>query len=151
MYLRNLKSVELFLIPELINGAKKLGWPPVVGLPPPKKNPISYHTDYLSLSMCTRFPAIFGCSFKWRLRSSNPGEGEDVGIWEGMVPFERPLVSYYRPSTGLLIIPPGSISTRLLEILDCSFEWGLRTPNIWEGELVGGRDNTVRKSDGEFL
>jgi len=32
-----------------------------------------------------------------------------------------------------------SISTRLPEILDCSFQWGLRTPNFGEGEAVGGR------------
>jgi len=29
--------------------------------------------------MCTRFPAIFDCSFEWGLRTSNLGEGEAVG------------------------------------------------------------------------
>ena len=33
---------------------------------------------------------------------------------------------------------------------DWSFGW-VRTPNLVEGEAVGGRDGTVRKSDGEFL
>ena len=32
-----------------------------------------------------------------------------------------------------------SISTRLPGILDCSFQWGLRTPDFGEGEAVGGR------------
>jgi len=32
-----------------------------------------------------------------------------------------------------------SISTRLPEILDCSFQWGLRTLNFGEGEAVGSR------------
>jgi len=27
----------------------------------------------------------------------------------------------------------------------------VRTPNLGEGEAVGGRDGTVRKSEGEFL
>ena len=31
-----------------------------------------------------------------------------------------------------------SVSTPLPEILDCSFEWGLRTPILGEGEAVGG-------------
>jgi len=34
---------------------------------------------------------------------------------------------------------------------DCSFGVGLRTPNLGEGEAVGGRDGTVRKSDYDFL
>ena len=36
----------------------------------------AYHTDYLS--MCTRFPAIFDCSFEWRLRTPKLGDGEAV-------------------------------------------------------------------------
>jgi len=32
-----------------------------------------------------------------------------------------------------------SISTQLPEILDCSFQWGLRTPDFAEGEAVRGR------------
>jgi len=31
-----------------------------------------------------------------------------------------------------------SISSRLPEILDCSFQWGLRTPDFGEGEAVEG-------------
>jgi len=27
----------------------------------------------------------------------------------------------------------------------------VQTPNLGEGEAVGGRDGTVRKSEGEFL
>jgi len=34
---------------------------------------------------------------------------------------------------------------------NCSFGLGLRTPNLGEGEAVGGRDGAVRKSVGEFL
>jgi len=34
---------------------------------------------------------------------------------------------------------------------DCSFGVGWRTPNLGEGEAVGGRDGTVRKSDCDFL
>jgi len=52
-----------------------------------------------------------------------------------MVPFERALVSSYK--LYIHIIPP--IWTRLPEILDCSFQWGLRTPNFGEGEAVEGR------------
>ena len=33
---------------------------------------------------------------------------------------------------------------------DWSFGWGAN-PNLGEGEAVGGRDGTVRKSDGGFL
>jgi len=29
--------------------------------------------------------------------------------------------------------------TRFLAIFDCSFEWGLPTPNLGEGKAVGGR------------
>ena len=31
-----------------------------------------------------------------------------------------------------------------------SFGWGVN-PQSWEGEAVGGRDGTVRKSEGDFL
>jgi len=36
-------------------------------------------------------------------------------------------------------------------IFDGSFEWELRTPNLGEGEAVGGRDVIVRKSAGEAV
>jgi len=65
-----------------------------------------------------------------------------------MVPFERVLVSSYKSSMYTYY---SSISTCLPEILDCSFQWGLRTHNLGEGEFVEGRDGTVRKSVGEFL
>jgi len=32
-----------------------------------------------------------------------------------------------------------SLRTRFPAILDCIFEWGLRTLNLEEGEAVGGR------------
>ena len=48
-----------------------------------------------------------------------------------------------------------SISTRLAEILDCSFQWGSITPDFGEGEAIEGqgthRDGTVRKNVGGFL
>jgi len=34
---------------------------------------------------------------------------------------------------------------------DCRFGVGLRTPNLGEGEAIGGRDGTVRKSVCDFL
>ena len=45
-----------------------------------------------------------------------------------MVLFEKALVSSYEPSR--LHTYYSSISTRLPEILDCSFQLGLRTPNF---------------------
>jgi len=78
--------------------------------PPKKKNLYAYHTD--CLSMYTRFPAVFDCSFEWGLRTPNLGEGE--------VPFERALVSSYRPS-----IVPFHLSLPVSEILPLLF---CRTP-----------------------
>jgi len=62
-----------------------------------------------------------------------------------MVLFERALVTSYYPSIH------SSISTHLPEILDCSFQWGLQTPDFGEGEAVGVGDGTARKIVGEFL
>jgi len=39
----------------------------------------------------------------------------------------------------------------LPEILDCTFEWGLRTPILVRGRPYGVGDGTVRKSLCEFL
>jgi len=44
-----------------------------------------------------------------------------------------------------------SMCTRFPAILDCSFEWELRTSNLGKGEAVGVEDGTVWKSIGEFL
>jgi len=44
-----------------------------------------------------------------------------------------------------------SYTTRLPEMLDCRFQWGLRTPDFGEEEAVGVGDGTIRKSVGEFL
>ena len=52
-----------------------------------------------------------------------------------MVPFERALVSSYKPSNTYYFC----ISNYLPEILDCSFGWGLRTPNFGEEEAVGSQ------------
>ena len=41
--------------------------------------------------------------------------------------------------------------TRSWDNSDWIFGWGLRTPNLGEGEAVGVGDGTVRKSVGEFL
>jgi len=49
-----------------------------------------------------------------------------------MVPSKGTMVSSYRPALSTYF---SSMSTRLLKILDCSFEWGLRTPNL--GEVWG--------------
>jgi len=79
------------------------------------------------------------------LQTPNLEEGEAIGFGYGTIrkivdQFLLALHTYY-----------SSIITRLPEILDCSFQWGLRTPDFGEGEAVGGRDGTVRKSVGEFL
>ena len=52
---------------------------------------------------------------------ANLGE-MDVGV--GMVPSEKALVSFYRPSSG-------SISTRFPEILDWEFWVGVENPQSW--------------------
>jgi len=68
------------------------------------------------------------------LQTPNLEEGEAIGrrngtIRESVGQFLLALHTYY-----------SSISTsRLPEILDCSFQWGLRTPDFGEGEAVGGR------------
>jgi len=54
-----------------------------------------------------------------------------------MVPPERALKSSYRHS--MHIIPLSALGCSML-ILDCSFEWGMRTPNFGEGEAVWGRE-----------
>ena len=36
-------------------------------------------------------------------------------------------------------VPIGTYSTRLPEILDCSFQWGCETPILGKGGAVGGR------------
>jgi len=82
------RSLLTLPVPELIGGRGGGGLPlaknwfgpwlcPRSLSPPPKKNPMPYRTDYLSLS--TRFPAIFDWSFEWGLRTPNLGEGEAVG------------------------------------------------------------------------
>ena len=75
MCVQNLKSVAL-PVQEIIGGTQKIGR----SLPgyahtlyPPQKILDAYHTDYLS--MCTRFPAIFDCTFELGLRTPNVGKG----------------------------------------------------------------------------
>ena len=68
-----------------------------------------------------------------KLQTPNLEEGEATGVGDGTIrksigQFLLTLHTYY-----------SSISTRLPEILDCSFQWGLRTPDFGEGEAVGGR------------
>ena len=59
------------------------------------------------------------------------------------------LVSSYKPYIHYY----SSISTRLPEILDCSFQSGLRTSNFGEGLAAGGRGwyRSKVKCLGEFL
>jgi len=61
----------------------------------PSKTLFAYHTDYLS--MCTRFPAIFDCSFEWGLRTPNLGEGETIGDREWYRSKEHRSVPIGRP------------------------------------------------------
>jgi len=63
-------------------------------------------------------------------------EGRDGTIRKSVGQFLLALYTYYY-----------SISTRLPEILDCSFQLKLRTPDFGKGV----EDGTVRKSVGEFL
>ena len=67
------------------------------------------------------------------MQTPNLEEGEAIGGRDGTIrknvgQFLLPLHTYY-----------SSINTRLLEILDSSFQWGLRTPDFGEGEAVGGQ------------
>ena len=52
-----------------------------------------------------------------------------------MVPFERALVSSYKPSIYIISVS----ATVCPKFFDCSFGWGLRTPNFGEGEAVGSQ------------
>ena len=66
-------------------------------------------------------------------------KGRPYGVGDGTI----------RKSVGQFLLALythySSVSTRLPEILDCSFQWGLLTPDFGEG------DGTARKSVGEFL
>ena len=67
-------------------------------------------------------------------QTPNLEEGEAIGGRGWYCSKERwsvpisPIHTYY-----------SSISTRLPEILDCSFQWGLRSPYFGEGEALEGR------------
>jgi len=66
------------------------------------------------------------------LQTPNLGEQEAIGVGDGTI--RKSVGEFYKPS--IHIIP---ISTRLPEIVDCSFQLGLRTPDFGKGEAVGGR------------
>ena len=92
-------------------------------------------------SVALPVPEIRGVA---KLQAPNLEEGEAIGGRDGTIrksigPFLLALHAYYF-----------SVSTCLPEILDCSFQWGLLTPDFGEGG-VGGRDGTVRKSVDGFL
>ena len=54
----------------------------------------------------------------------------------------------YRPNWQSVALPVRAVPEIIaLAVLG----WGLRTPNLGEGEAVGVGDGTVRKSVGEFL
>jgi len=82
-------------------------------------------------SVALSVPEIRGGSYK--LQTPNLEEGE--AIWGRRW--------YYRKSVGQFLLALHTyysfISTRLPEILDYSFQWGLRTPDFGEGEAVWGR------------
>jgi len=63
------------------------------------------------------FPKFYGLLLRWY----HPEER-----W--WVPISPPIHTYY-----------SSISTRLPEIFDCSYQWGLWIPNVGEGDDVGDR------------
>ena len=83
-------------------------------------------------SVALPVPEIRGVA-SYKLQAPNLGEGEAIGVRDGTIrksvsQFLLALHTYY-----------SSISTRLPEIVDCSFQWGLRTLDLGEGEAVGGR------------
>jgi len=63
------------------------------------------------------------------LQTLNLEEGEAIGVGDGNI---RKTVSQFVLALHTYYF---SISTRLPEILDCSFQWGLLTPIFWKGEL----------------
>jgi len=67
------------------------------------------------------------------LQTPNLEEVEAIGVGDGTI----------RKSVGQFLLALhtyySSISTRLPEILDCSFQLGLRTLDFGKGEAVGGR------------
>ena len=80
-----------------------------------------------------------------KLQTPNLEEGEAIGFRDGTI----------RQSVGQFLLALhiyySSISTRLPEILDCSFQWGLLTPILGNGRPQGVGDGTVRKSVSGFL
>jgi len=132
-------AVHIFTCSRVNRGSQKLGrslamttlYPP---LPPPPKNPMAT-IHYRLFIYVHSFSREYRLQFCVGLRTSNFGEGEVVGVQYG-IPFERPLVSSHIPSIHII---PQSALVCLPEILDCSFEWGLRTPNVGEGEAVWDR------------
>jgi len=93
---------------------------------------------------------IYGCPENFGGSLTTPTATFHKILWAFvlMVPPERALVSSYRLSICTYY---ACVSTRLPKILDCSIEWGLRTPNLGEGETYGVGNGTIRKSVGKFL
>jgi len=78
---------------------------------------------------CANFPTILSESQIAVLSGGcEPPILGKVRLYE--VAFDRALVSSYKPLHTYYFC----ISNHLPEILDCSFQWGLRTPNYEEGE-----------------
>jgi len=67
--------------------------------------------------------------------------------WSGMEPFERPLVSSYRPF--IHIIPLSAFVCP--KFYTAVLSWGCKPPILRKGRLCGVGDGTIRKSIGEFL
>jgi len=114
MYLPNLKSVAL-PVPELIGGSPKFGAVPGYAhtLYSPEKILYADHTDYSTLCALV-FP---------RFSIGVSGGGCEPQFWgkggrrgSGMVPFERALVNFCRPSVVTF-----SLSLRVSEILPLLF------------------------------
>jgi len=136
MYSPNLKSVAL-PVPEI--GVPKKIWT-IPGYAHALFSP-KFLTGFYSEWPYKYIPKFdvrsFTCSSNKRGSSvANPqsrGRGGHSG--SGMVLFERVFASFLLALSTYY----SSIITRLPEILDCSFQWGLRTPDFGEGEAVGGR------------
>jgi len=74
MCAQNLKSVALH-VPELIVDSQKLGWFLAMPLSPPPKKKSYMPTIQIFIYMCTRFPEIFDCGFKWGCQPPTLGKG----------------------------------------------------------------------------
>jgi len=69
------------------------------------------------------------------------GGGRRVATSQKLVRFlAMPTLSIPLQKNPMLTVQTIYLCTRFPAILDCCFEWELRTPNLGKGETVGGRE-----------